>query len=75
MHIVLRFVPGVNLGRAMAELKMFLAADPHGADKYFEAAKVIGKQVLTVSQELCVFCMLPDLQCLRASCIPATTAL
>ena len=64
-----RFVPGLNLGRAMAELKMFLAADPDGADKFFEAAKVIGKQVLTVSPELRVFCTLPGLQCLTANCM------
>ena len=74
MHAVFRFVPGLSLSRALGELKMFLAADPDGADKYHEAAKVIGKQVLMVSQELRVSCMLLDLQCLMASCIPVTTA-
>ena len=57
-----------------AELQMVLAADHDGADKYIEAAKVIGKQILTVSQELRVFCMLPTLQCVTTNCMLATTA-
>ena len=48
--------PQVTVNKA--ELQMVWAADPDGADKYIEAAKVILKQVLTVSQELRVFCML-----------------
>ena len=60
-----------------------LAADPDCADKYFDhigSLKVfvgtimIGNQGLTVSQELCVFCMLPALQCVTTNCMLATTA-
>ena len=68
-RVVFRFVPGMNLGQALATLKMFLAADPDCADKYYEAAKLIGKQVLMVSQELPVFCTLPDLQCVTTNCM------
>ena len=56
------------MNQALAELQMVWAADPGRADTYFEAAKVVGEQVLTVSQELPAFCMLPALQCVTASC-------
>ena len=65
-----------GLCQALTELEMVSAAEPDGADKYFEAANVISKQVLTVSQalELCVFCMLPALQGVMTNCMLAATA-
>ena len=69
MHAVFRYVPGVSLNQALAELQMVRAADPDGANKYVEAAKLIGKQILTVSQELHVFCRLPGMQCVTIVCL------
>ena len=69
MHAVFRYVPGVSLNQALADLQMVRTADPDGANKCVQAAKVIGKQGLTVSQELRVFCMLPALQCVMIVCL------
>ena len=82
-----RFFSGTHLNTACtirqaqvtlnkAELQMVRAADPDGANKCVQAANVIGKQVLTVSQalELRVFCMLPALQGVMTNCMLATTA-